>query len=276
MMRGRDPDAVLERRWWPTVEMLEAGIDVLTEEWDVAAIRDGVVSRAEIAEPAFYLFGPFLDPNPRIEPFRHVVEMLADAEKKLFAADPSPEHHRQYLATRLREIVDRLPLPEPWYEAPPSAMVVLGAPNPNGTPPALDPEGVCGRCHAFGTVARVTKGRRGRRTTRYCASCWREIRVTFATPFARRKPGTTLTAYEHIAFMDRIAEGPSETDSRSWDDILDLVRLFLAARDDAKLGSSSDDQYSEFATQIAARADGMDGPMPAEIEAFVQQYAPRA
>jgi len=63
-MRGRDPDAVLERRWWPTVEMLEAGIDVLTEEWDVAAIRDGVVSRAEIAEPAFYLFGPFLDPNP--------------------------------------------------------------------------------------------------------------------------------------------------------------------------------------------------------------------
>jgi len=64
MMRGRDPDAVLKRRWWPTVEMLEAGIDVLTEEWDVAAIRDGVVSRAEIAEPAFYLFGPFLDPNP--------------------------------------------------------------------------------------------------------------------------------------------------------------------------------------------------------------------
>ena len=100
--------------------------------------------------------------------------------------------------------------------------------------------------------------------------------MTYAVPSARRKPGTTLTAYEHIAFMDRIAEGPSETDSRSWDDILDLVRLFLAARDDAKLGSSSDDQYSEFATQIAARADGMDGPMPAEIEAFVQQYAPRA
>jgi len=87
MMRGRDPDAVLKRRWWPTVEMLEAGIDVLTEEWDVAAIRDGVVARAEIAEPVFYLFGPFLDPNPRIEPFRHVVEMLADAEKKLFAAE---------------------------------------------------------------------------------------------------------------------------------------------------------------------------------------------
>ena len=271
-MRGRDPDAVLKRRWWPTVEMLEAGIDVLTEEWDVAAIRDGVVSRAEIAEPAFYLFGPFLDPNPRIEPFRHVVEMLADAEKKLFAADLSPEHHRQYLATRLSEIVRRLPLPEPLYEAPPQAVVVLGAPDPNGTPPALDPEGVCGRCHAFGTVARVTKGRRVRRTTRYCASCWREIRV----PFARRNPGTTLTAYEHITFMDRIAEGPSETESRSWDDILDHVRLFIAALDDATLGRASAEQYSEFATQIAARADGMDGPMPAEIEAFVQQYAPDA
>ena len=58
MMRGRDPDAILNRRWWPTVEMLEAGIDLLTAEWDVAAIRAGVVSRPEIAEPAFHFFGP--------------------------------------------------------------------------------------------------------------------------------------------------------------------------------------------------------------------------
>jgi hypothetical protein len=276
-MRKRDPDVILERRWWPTVEMLEAGIDLLVEEWDVAAIRAGVVSRAEIAEPAFHFFGPFLDPHrANIEPLRHVTEMIADAEKKLFAAGPSPEHHRRHLATRLSEIVRRLPLPEPLYEAPPQAVVVLGAPNPNGAPPALDPEGVCGRCHAFGTVARVTKGRSVRRTTRYCASCWREIRVPFAGPSARRKPGTTLTAYEHIAFMDRIAEGPRETESRSWDDILDHVRLFLAARGDATLGRPSAEQYSEFAAQITTRADGMDGPMPAEIAAFVQQYAPGA
>ena len=76
--------------------------------------------------------------------------------------------------------------------------------------------------------------------------------------------------------MDRSTEGPSETDSRSWDDILDLVRLFLAARDDATLGPPSDNQHREFAAQIAARAEGMDGPMPDEIEAFVQQYAPGA
>jgi hypothetical protein len=276
-MRKRDPEVILKRRWWPTVEMLEAGIDLLAEEWDVAVIRAGVIPRAEIAEPTFHFFGPFLDPNPRIEPFRHVVEMMADAEKKLFAADPSPEHHRRHLATRLSEIVRRLPLPEPLYEAPPQAVVVLGAPNPNGAPPALDPEGVCGRCHAFGTVARVTKGRRVRRTTRYCAACWREIRVSFAAPSARRKPGTPLTAYEHIAFMDRIAEGPSETESRSWDDILDLVRLFFAAPDDATLGRASAEQCGEFAAQIATRDDAMDGPMPAEIEAFVQQYLrPRA
>jgi hypothetical protein len=277
IMRQRDPDATLKRRWWPTVEMLEAGIDLLTKEWDVAAIRTGGGSRAEIAEPTFHFFGPLLDPHrANIEPLEHVVEMIADAEKNLFATDPSPEHHRRHLATQLSEIVRRLPLPEPWYEAPPQGVVALGVANPNGAPPALDPEGVCGRCHAFGTVARVTKGRRVRRTTRYCASCWREIRVTFAMPFARRKRGTPLTAYEHIAFMDRFGDGPTETESRSWDDILDLVRLFLAARDDAKLGSPSDDQYSQFAAQIAARADGMDGPMPAEIEAFVQQHAPGA
>ena len=256
--------------------MLEAGIDLLTEEWEVPAIRAGLVSRAEIAEPTFHFFGPFLDPNPRIEPFRHVVEMIADAEKKLFAADPSPEHHRRHLATQLGEIVRRLPLSEPWYEVPPQGVVVLGSSNPNGAPPALDPEGVCGRCHAFGTVARVTKGRTVHRITRYCASCWREIRLAVAMPYARRKRGTPLTAYEHIAFMDRFAEGPSETESRSWDDILDLVQSFTAARDTATPERPPGNQYSEFAAQIAARADGMDGPMPAEIESFVQQYAPRA
>ena len=99
--------------------------------------------------------------------------------------------------------------------------------------------------------------------------------MTYAMPSARRKPATPLTAYEHIAFMDRFAEGPSETDSRSWDDILDLVRLLIASREDPTLEQAPAELPAQFAAQIAARADGMDGPMPAEVEAFVQQYAPR-
>jgi hypothetical protein len=45
-------------RWWPTTEMLDAGITLLTEEWDPIGTRLGGVPVEDIGEYAFYLFGP--------------------------------------------------------------------------------------------------------------------------------------------------------------------------------------------------------------------------
>jgi hypothetical protein len=248
--------------------MLDAGTDFLAQEWDIEGIRLGTISREEIAEPAFHFFGPLLDPRQGLEPIRHVTEMIASAEQRLFGLAPTPHAHRQYLATRLSEIVRLFPLPEPVYMAPPATMVVVIGDRPE--PPALDPEGVCGRCHRFGTVARVTKLYEPPRTTRYCASCWKEMRVHH--PFGR--PRAPRTAYERIAFMDRSLEPPMSTESRCWDDAVDQIDMLLSA-DDAG-SSQSRDTLRQWAEQLRRRADGMDGPMPEAVESFVRQYAPPA
>ena len=63
-------------------------------------------------------------------------------------------------------------------------------------------------------------------------------------------------------------------DSRSWDDIVDNVRRVLAARDDPQLSSQMPPTWlTEIATELAAQAHTMDGPMPDEVERFVHEYS---
>jgi hypothetical protein len=255
-------------RWWPTQSLLDAGTDLMMEEWDPFGVRHAGVDRESVAELVFHFFGPFLAPNGRIDPVTHTTEMIASAERDRLALTPSPEPHRRYLAHRLRELVERLPVPPKEY-TPPAGQIHIAV-GGKGGPPPLDPEGVCVRCHAFGTVACVTTQTDRPTSVRFCASCWRDVRQEFI----REAPEPPTTAAEHIAWLDRAHRPPVSVSSRSWDDILDNVRHIdpMLRRDDAPTGAERAMFLSRIATELAEREHLMDGPMPAEIEAFVNQH----
>jgi hypothetical protein len=258
------------QRWWPTQSLLDAGTDLLMEEWDPFGVRLAGVDREAVAMFVFHFFRPLLAPNERIDPITHTTEMIASAERDHLALNPSPEPHRRYLARRLAELVERYPVPNPIIRH--ASGVVVISTESTGPPasPALDPEGVCARCHAFGTVARVTSSNPTRHT-RFCAACWREVRSSYVSHEAPRPP---RTAREQIAFMDRGQELPRFVDSRSWDDTIDNVRWIRTALDDPnKAAEITPAMLAEWAAGIGAHADKMDGPMPPEIETFVREFA---
>ena len=265
---ARPPHRGQRERWWPTQALLDAGTEMLIEEWDPFTIRHAGVDREEIATFAFHLFECFLSPNGSIDPIAHAAGMLEDAERTRLDLVPSPEPHRRYLAARLQELVRAYPVPSPEYWPPQAVMVVeIGGP---GGPPALDPEGVCVACHSFGTVARMTVQSSPPRTTRYCAKCARIVRRERVD--TRHPPET---ASEHVAFLDRVHRPPMTWESRSWDDLVDMVQM---AQEPGAFNDSSAAEremgFAEWARQFVAMDGRMDGPKPAELEAFVRKHKP--
>ena len=252
-------------RDWPTMVLLNAGTDLLMEEWDPFGIRLAGTDREAIAEFAFHLFHPFLSPRPTIDPISHAAGMIESAERDHLALKPSPESHRRYLARRLGELVEQYPVPK--TEAPPSAVMVIMT-GENKTAPARDPEGVCARCHAFGTVARVTTMTNPSTMKRFCGACWRAVRSDYV--HCSTKPPET--AAERIAFYDRASE-PVWTESRSWDDTIDsLSGIQAAIARDPELAKTQALDLAQIAREIAKLDDVMEGPMPPEVEQFIRTY----
>jgi hypothetical protein len=256
-------------RWWPTIAMLEAGTELFLAEWKPVDIQPADIPRDTLEDFVFHFFGPLLDPRANIDPITHVLQMIGSAEADRLGIQRSPELHRRHLAEALREIVRRVPLSEPLIEMPPSTVVISG--DDFRGPPALDPEGVCVRCHAFGTVARVNVQSKPPRTSRFCAACWKEVRSEYMSHEAPRPPST---ARERIAFMDGSLRPAMSTQSRSWDDVIDFIRLIMAAREDPKQQHAiAPAALAEMAAEVTLEADNMDGEMPAEVEAFVRQFS---
>ena len=72
-----------------------------------------------------------------------------------------------------------------------------------------------------------------------------------------------------------VQKHPATFESRSWDDVVEFVRIVLRARSEPARGAEiTDDLLAQLATEIATAADAMDGPMPDEIEVFVREFAP--
>jgi hypothetical protein len=266
---ARPPHRYEQERWWPTQALLDAGTDLLLEEWDPFGIRLAGTDRETIAMFAFHFFGPLLAPNGRIDPTTHTTEMIASAERDHLALRPSPESHRRYLAARLSELVAQYPVPERHPGSPSHVAFVQVA--EGAGPPPLDPEGVCARCHGFGTVVRVTRIEApAGRSKRYCATCWKAIRAEEKR--FRRAPET---ASEHVAWLDRTGRPPTVTLSRSWDDTIELLEMMTSdsAHDRSRPEADRTAHLADLARDIARREGTMDGPMPPEVAAFVQRYA---
>ena len=170
-MPGRNP----RERDWPTQELLDAGTEMLLEEWDPFTLRHGEVDRENVAMCAFHFFGCFLSPNGMTDPASHATGMIEHAETSRLGVAPSPERHRRYLAGRLAELVSRYPVPQRRHVTR-SGMVVVAFGGDAPGPPPLDPEGVCARCLSFGTVAKITEFWRPPTIRRYCEPCWMIVR----------------------------------------------------------------------------------------------------
>jgi len=255
-------DALLPRQWWPTAEMLEAAIDVLVNEWDPIGVRLGSVPSEDFGEYAFHFVSRFLDPGAPDDCLTRVDALISAVEHGMLGLRLSPDVHRRYIAARLRQVVLRYPPSQHPFRRPPKsfAISILTEADLPPAPPALDPEGVCGRCGAFGTVARVTFDAQPPRTSRFCAPCWAEARLEYRSLDRSPSPNDGVRVIS--------------SESRSWDDTIDFLRLVITAKDDPERGKEiTPELLHQFASELAADADKMDGPMPAEVEAFIREQA---
>ena len=263
------PVASRERRHerhWPTQELADAGTEMLLEQWDPFMLRHVAVDREEVAMCAFHFFGCFLAPNGLIDPMTHATEMIASAERTRLGLTPSPERHRRYLASQLSDLVQRYPIPPAKYRAPSALVVIMG----DRGPPPLDPEGVCARCHSFGTVARLTELFSPPVTRRYCEQCWAVVRREWLSP-----PTQPRTAAEHIASWDRSEQPPMESESRAWIDTIENIKSMYEAVASKRVPEAEVAPHcARFAVAILEMENRMAGPMPPEVENFVRRYAP--
>ena len=137
-------------------------------------------------------------------------------------------------------------------------------------PSPRDPQATCDRCGRHGTAVRVTRHVAPPVITRFCSSCWREVRDDISPPVPLARP----SAAEALAFLTRTQGPPMSIVSRSWDDTLTFIGLLTdAPRDAASQPRRELDTYrAEMAAEIIAGASDMDGPMPPEVHAFVDKH----
>ena len=113
---------------------------------------------------------------------------------------------------------------------------------------------------------------------RYLAARLREIvrrHPPSQYPFRRPPRSTAYSPADPARLGVPNERAPAmEVESRSWDSTIDFMRLVIAAKDDPERGRDiTPELLRQFASELVADADKMDGPMPAEVEAFIQAFA---
>lgn len=100
-----DDPPVEPRRWWPTQEQLEAGIDVLIGEWDPLGARLGQLSRDDVGDFAYDTLVVAVSGDPSLDIEERIASLLGGAEEREFGVRASPLEQRLYLARRLIQVV---------------------------------------------------------------------------------------------------------------------------------------------------------------------------
>ena len=74
-----------------------------------------------------------------------------------------------------------------------------------------------------------------------------------------------------------MCQPPMSWDSRTWDDMLDMLETVEASRRHHENGPNAPDteQLAEIAAHLWQMDSRMAEPMPPEVEAFAREYAPR-
>ena len=291
-------------RFWPTREQLEAGIDILVQEWDPLGARLGELTREAVEQHAFDILGGLVRQPPAWHHETLVAVQLGQIEEDAFLVRKSPIEQRLYLARRLCAVVDSMPAPpllpsrapvtrprgdgRSTVSAGPRRMRGVGAVNgsshsssscvslgPTGhEPPALDPNANCALCGKTGTVAFVTREIEPL-VSQYCRECWGTVRWWAWFPLGSSKPETPAGIIALFDRMNRLEhEQIRSAGSAVWEDHFELVKRSLTAppEESAEDAAKRTTGLRWYARSFAGRAGEMDGPMPPEVKAFVRDY----
>lgn len=269
------------QRLWPTLEHLDAGIDVLLREWDPLGARLGTLSREDVADVAYQALTGALGGGPPDGIESQIADMLRHAEEADFGVNPSPLEQRRYLARRLIQVVVDHPGPaheDLWEKRTGTSNVVMLGPRGDELPP-LDPTAPCTECGAIGTVAVVMRDVEPL-VSRYCPSCWSSARGRYLPDFSHPvKDADRSTREGMIAGLDRMydamemhaREQPRYVASAMWDDTFPFLRASLGS---GGFESPADREgyLRSLADEVVQLAPTMYGPMPPDIEAFVREH----
>lgn len=128
-----------------------------------------------------------------------------------------------------------------------------------------DPTARCDRCGSRGTVARAVRHSEPPLVFRYCSSCWPAAQEDLE---ARQRD--ELERWEE-------AQGASfawSSASRSWHDVRRFLTLIAQPAKGGRAPTPTD--FEAIAAGIRSKASEMDGPVPPDIQGFLDKYSPPA
>ena len=283
------------RRYSPTIEQVHAACDILSREWDPLGARLGELTRDDVAIPAYNAVFAIIQGGPTRNVEALVAAKLRGTEREVYGVRAAPLIQTRYLVRRIMQAVAAHPGPphefDPFERLRNEALqadtaetaasggrahqsrrrtVSIGPRRDEPVP--LDPNASCSECGATGTVAYVTRDV-DPRLSRYCADCWRKVRHRHSwfpeTTHERDSPEAMIAAFEHI--YEHVRDPWVSAGSALWDDQLFLIRKVLEP-DENVTPANREAHLKWLATELVNRAPRMHGPMPPDIEAFVQQY----
>jgi hypothetical protein len=124
-----------------------------------------------------------------------------------------------------------------------------------------DPGAQCDRCGRRGTVARAMRHSQPPLVFRYCSACW---------PEAQQE----LEARQGEAFPSSSAPVAWSSSSRSWHDTRSFLILIATPPSGGSAPTSM--ELAVIAQDIRAKAAEMDGPIPSDIQDFLDRHLPPA
>ena len=142
-----------------------------------------------------------------------------------------------------------------------------------------DPAAPCDRCGARGTIARATRHTKPPVVTRYCGRCWPEAQTALEAQLDAERAAhrEAYRRWVEVSRRDPAAAPPPPTlvpsfssASRSWHDTRRFLKRILP--DGPRPPSTA--YLARAARDIRSRAREMDGPMPLDVAAFVDEYDP--
>ena len=145
-----------------------------------------------------------------------------------------------------------------------------------------DPAAQCDRCGRRGTVAKAVRHSQPLLVFRYCSSCWpeaqQELEARQRDELKQWKEAQSVLAardaYSREALASSSAAVAWSSSSRSWHDTRRFLALMAQPPNGGRAPTIID--LAVIAEDIRAKAAEMDGPVPPDIQEFLDRHSPPA